>query len=169
MRLRPQYDPGPGGGYSDPNYVQYAGETFNGLQILGYDVSHAQSEWAARATPASAYYNAALPSFWWDPTVVVPGLPAVVTFSNQYKTLACGTTAGTVVTSLGLIQGNGNTSSGWTILPVSSDPTHYAISGNNLVTAGVLPCNASQAIWVQGTQSGGGIAVTGQVHVHVNP
>ena len=30
---------------------------------------------AKRANPPVAYYNVALPSLWWDPTVVVPGLP----------------------------------------------------------------------------------------------
>ena len=43
--------------------------------VLGYNVTHAMSDFAVRANPPVAYYNVALPSLWWDPTVVVPGLP----------------------------------------------------------------------------------------------
>ena len=39
---RPQYDPGPGGGFADVNYAKYGKMIINGLQVLGYDVSHAQ-------------------------------------------------------------------------------------------------------------------------------
>ena len=36
--------------------------------------SRAQAQ-AKRANPPVSYYNVALPSLWWDPTVMVPGLP----------------------------------------------------------------------------------------------
>jgi hypothetical protein len=41
----------------------------NGLQILGYDVSHAQSITDRRWGPFPWGYA---PSQWWDPTIVVP-------------------------------------------------------------------------------------------------
>ena len=106
--LRPLGDPGAGGGFSDPNYVGYAENTLNGLQILGHDVSHAQAVYNLRQNPSMNGYGYVGPSQDWDTTIVVPGLPAVVTFGNQFPTLACGAAPGTVVSSLALTQGNGN-------------------------------------------------------------
>ena len=161
---RPNYDPGAGGGFSDFNYTGYAEQTLNGLQILGFDLSHAQSVFAFRMGANAPGYVG--PSQWWDTSIVVPGIPAVVTYGNQFPTLACAAASGTVVSSLALIQGNGNASSGWTVLPTSSDTTHFVISGNNLVTAGSLPCNTTQAIQVQGTQPGSdGGNVVGQINL----
>ncbi len=76
IAYRPQYDPGPGGGFADPNYAAYGKMILNGLQILGYDVSHAQPLTDARqgATPTgpgSAVWNYEQYQ-WWDPTIVVP-------------------------------------------------------------------------------------------------
>ncbi len=162
---RPLYDPGPGGGFADVNYSGYAEMNLNLLQVLGFDVSHAQTDLATRYGPYPLPYE---PYMWLDPTVAAPGLPAVVTYGNEFPVLSCASAPGTVMSSLGLIQGNGNAPSGWTILPTNSDTTHFAISGNNLVTAGSLPCNASQAIQVQTTQTGGG-TVTGQINLHIGP
>jgi hypothetical protein len=75
-KFRPQYDPGPGQGYDDNNYTQAIGQMMSGLYILGYNVAHAKADFAVRA--GTAFYNPVLPSFWWDTTVVVPGLPAPV-------------------------------------------------------------------------------------------
>jgi hypothetical protein len=72
-KYRLAYDPGPGNGYANLNYVQYGGQTINGLHILGYNVSHATSDFNTRA--GIGYYNPAMPSYWWDPTIVIPGLP----------------------------------------------------------------------------------------------
>jgi hypothetical protein len=72
-KYRLQYDPGPGQGYADPNYVQYGGQTINGLHILGHSVPNAMSDFNARA--GTGYYQSGLPSNWWDPSVVIPGLP----------------------------------------------------------------------------------------------
>jgi hypothetical protein len=33
--------------------------------VLGYNVTHAMSDFAVRANPPVAYYNVALPSLWW--------------------------------------------------------------------------------------------------------
>jgi len=76
-KFRLAYDPGPGQSYIDPNYAQYGGQTIVGLSILGYNVSHATSDFATRC-PGSSCYNPTMPSFWWDPTIVVPGLPTPV-------------------------------------------------------------------------------------------
>jgi hypothetical protein len=73
-KFRFQYDPGPGQGYVNNNYSQYGGQTINGLAVLGFNISHALSDFAARCPPG-ACYNPAMPSNWWDPTIVVPGLP----------------------------------------------------------------------------------------------
>ncbi len=78
-KFRFQYDPGPNQGYVDPNYSQYGGQTINGLAVLGYNVSHATADFLSRCGPGAHganCYNQALPSNWWDPTIVVPGLPA---------------------------------------------------------------------------------------------
>ena len=50
--LRPLGDPGAGGGFSDPNYAGYAKNLLNGLQILGHDVSHAQTVYNSRQAPS---------------------------------------------------------------------------------------------------------------------
>jgi hypothetical protein len=76
MSARPQYDPGANAGYEDVNYDEYAGQMNNGLQIAGFNVTHAQADFAFR--DGGGGYNPASPSFNWDPTVVVPGLPAAV-------------------------------------------------------------------------------------------
>jgi hypothetical protein len=75
IAYRPQYDPGPGAGYVDPNYPKYGKMVINGLQILGYDVHSSQAETDIRqgATPGpgqGAYQYE--PYQWWDPTIVVP-------------------------------------------------------------------------------------------------
>jgi hypothetical protein len=72
-KWRPQFDPGACSGYPAVNYVQYAGNAINALNILGYKVSHAMADFNFRCGPQ--YYKLMLPSFNWDPTVVVPGLP----------------------------------------------------------------------------------------------
>jgi hypothetical protein len=80
-KFRFQYDPGSNQGYVDPNYSQYGGQTINGLAVLGYNVSHATADFLARCGPGANganCYNQALPSNWWDPTIVVPGLPTPV-------------------------------------------------------------------------------------------
>jgi hypothetical protein len=76
MSARPQFDPGANAGYEDTLYDQYAGQMGNGLQIAGFDVTHAQADFAFR--DGGGGYNPASPSFNWDPTVVVPGLPTAV-------------------------------------------------------------------------------------------
>ena len=72
-KYRLSFDPGPGQGYADPNYVQYVGQTINGLRILGYNVAHALSDFTTRGGPG--YYNSAQPSNFWDSTITIPGLP----------------------------------------------------------------------------------------------
>jgi hypothetical protein len=74
FKYRLQFDPGAGAGYSSPGYDQYGGQVINGLHILGYNVTHALADFAFR--DGNGGYNPALPSNWWDPTVVIPGLPA---------------------------------------------------------------------------------------------
>ncbi len=77
-KFRFHYDPGPGQGYVDPNYSQYGGQTINGLAVLGYNVSHATNDFLSRCGPqplGAGCYNPSLPSYFWDPTIVVPGLP----------------------------------------------------------------------------------------------
>jgi len=76
-KFRFQYDPGPGQGYDDFGYGQYIGNVINALHILGYNVSHATADYASRC-PADVCYDFEQPSFWWDPTIVVPGLPTAV-------------------------------------------------------------------------------------------
>jgi hypothetical protein len=66
---RPQFDPGPGGGFADVNYAPYGKMILNGLQVLGYDVSHAQSIADTRWGNNSWNYE---PYQWWDPTILVP-------------------------------------------------------------------------------------------------
>ncbi len=159
------FDPGANGGYLHGGYVPNMGVMINSLSILGFDVTHAKADFDFR-TNVNNWYFESEPSFFWDRTVVVPGLPAIVTFSKEFPILACGTSPGTAITSLGMIQGNGAGASGWKITK-SSDPSHYAVSGNNVITVGTVPCGASQMVEVQGTQSGGA-AVKGQIHLHVN-
>jgi hypothetical protein len=80
-KFRLQFDPGTNSNYIDPNYSQYGGQTINGLAILGYNVSHATSDFNTRCGPlpnGADCYNPALLSNWWDPTIVVPGLPTPV-------------------------------------------------------------------------------------------
>jgi hypothetical protein len=74
MKWRPRFDPGPGAGYNDSNYNISIGQLVNSLDILGYNVAHALTDVATRVVT----YNPALPSFWWDTTIAVPGLPAPV-------------------------------------------------------------------------------------------
>jgi len=74
LKLRLSYDPGAGGGYSSPNYMQYGGQKINGLHIAGYDVTHAMNAWDTRG----GGYNDQLPINNWDRTVVIPGLPTPV-------------------------------------------------------------------------------------------
>jgi hypothetical protein len=74
MRYRLAYDPGAGGRFSSPNYEQYGGQNITGLHILGYNVTHALSDFATRG----GQYNSQLPINWWDPTIVIPGLPTPV-------------------------------------------------------------------------------------------
>ncbi len=66
---RLQYDPGPGGGFADPTYSGYGKMIINGLQILGYDVSHAQTITNTRQGSNPWNYE---PYQWWDPTIIVP-------------------------------------------------------------------------------------------------
>jgi len=73
FKFRLAFDPGPGNGYVDVNYDQYAGQTLSALKILGYNVAHALSDFATR--DGNGGYNPTLPSNWWDPTVIIPGLP----------------------------------------------------------------------------------------------
>jgi hypothetical protein len=73
FKYRPLMDPGPGQGFVNNGYTQYGGQNINALHILGYDVSHAMANYNIRA--GTAFYNSSLPSEWWDPSVVVPGLP----------------------------------------------------------------------------------------------
>ena len=152
-----------GSDYFSPHYTSYMGQGMAAEMIMGYDVSHALADLDLRA-PVSQF-NTTTPQYNWDRNVVVPGLPAVVTYSDQFATLSCGAPAGTVVASLGLVKGNGNGPGAWTI-PMASDPAHFAISGNNLVTAGTIPCDKSYMVRVQTTQSGGR-SVLGELHPHV--
>jgi hypothetical protein len=72
-KLRPQFDPGPGSGFVSPNYVQHGGQIIYGLHILGYKVDHAMAAFDRQGGPG--YFQSSQPQFWWDPTVVIPGLP----------------------------------------------------------------------------------------------
>ncbi len=74
FKYRPLLDPGPGAGFFNNGYTQYEGQTIIGLNVLGYDIAHALSNFNIRA--GNSYYNSSLPSEWWDPSIVVPGLPA---------------------------------------------------------------------------------------------
>jgi hypothetical protein len=56
--------------YADGTYAPYGGEVMHGLKILGQDVSHALSIFAARGGESS--YNSSYPSQWWDTSIVVP-------------------------------------------------------------------------------------------------
>jgi hypothetical protein len=73
FKYRLSFDPGPGNGYVDPTYDQYAGQTLSALKILGYSVPNALADFAVR--DGNGGYNPTLPSNWWDPTVIIPGLP----------------------------------------------------------------------------------------------
>jgi hypothetical protein len=80
-KFRLQYDPGGNQAHVDPNYSEYGGQSINGLAVLGYNVSHATANFNFRCGPlpnGGNCYNPVTPSFWWDPTIVVPGLPAAV-------------------------------------------------------------------------------------------
>ena len=74
FKYRPLLDPGPGNGFADFNYEQNAGQNINGLHILGYDVTATTNNFNTRS--GGAPYNPTLPSYWWDASVVVPGLPS---------------------------------------------------------------------------------------------
>jgi hypothetical protein len=79
--FRYQYDPGAGQGYADPNYSDYMGALVNGLTIMGFDTSSVSSKFQSRCnlpSDSGGCYNPSLPSLWWDPTIVVPGLPPAV-------------------------------------------------------------------------------------------
>ena len=93
-----------------------------------------------------------------------------MTFGNQFPVIGCSTAPNAVVSTLNLIQGNGNPPSGWSISAISSDAADFAISGNNLVVAsgGISHCNTTQAVQVIGTQPGGG-TVTGQINLTIGP
>ena len=73
FKYRVAFDPGPGNGYADLNYDQYGGQTLNALKILGYSVPNALADFAVR--DGNGGYNPTLPSNWWDPTVIILGLP----------------------------------------------------------------------------------------------
>jgi hypothetical protein len=76
---RLQYDPGGGVGYVNLDYDSYTGLVVNGLAVLGFNVSHALTNFAFRCgLPYSSCFNPKEPSFFWDSTVVVPGLPTAV-------------------------------------------------------------------------------------------
>ncbi len=161
-KFRFAFDPGPGQGYLGSSYIPYMQQAIHGLHVLGYDTSHSQTDLTTRA---GSGFNTNTPQFDWDPTVTVPGLPPIVTHTHEFATLSCGVSPGTVVDTMGLT--GGATPGTWTIFK-TSDPTHYAISGSNLVTVGTLPCDASQMVQVKNTPSGGR-EVIGEMHLHVNP
>ncbi len=71
IEYRLQFDPGPGGGFADNTYAPYGKMIINGLQVLGYDMSHAQSVTDTRwgGGPTTWGY---LPYQFWDPTIFVP-------------------------------------------------------------------------------------------------
>jgi hypothetical protein len=73
FKFRLAFDPGPGNGYVGVNYDQYGGQILSALKILGYSVSHALADFAVR--DGNGGYNPSFPSFWWDQTVIIPGLP----------------------------------------------------------------------------------------------
>jgi hypothetical protein len=80
-KFRLQYDPGPNDSYIDPTYAPNGSQTINGLSVLGYAVSNATASFNSRCGPlpnGGDCQNPSLPSFNWDPTVVVPGLPTPV-------------------------------------------------------------------------------------------
>jgi hypothetical protein len=89
-KLRLTKDPGAGIGYVNNSYSQYAGQTINGLAILGYPVPHAQTSLANRCTasPGAVCYSTAMPSFWWDPTITVPGMPTPINTAEWALTSA---------------------------------------------------------------------------------
>jgi hypothetical protein len=74
LKLRLSYDPGAGGEYSAPNYMQYGGQKINALHIAGYDVTNAMTAFDTRG----GGYNDGQPINNWDRSVVIPGLPPAV-------------------------------------------------------------------------------------------
>jgi hypothetical protein len=75
IAYRPQYDPGPGGGFADNNYAKYGKMIINGLKILGYDVhtSEQAMDLQAGGTPDAGQGVYGYEQWqWWDPTIVVP-------------------------------------------------------------------------------------------------
>lgn len=79
-KLRFFYDPGQNSGGVNNNEGYAWGQIVNGLTILGYATSHATTNMLFYCgTPNGPICNNTnLPSYWWDPTIVVPGLPAAV-------------------------------------------------------------------------------------------
>jgi hypothetical protein len=77
MAARPTVDPGPLQGYQNQGYVMYANQMGNGLNIAGFDVSHEQADMLSREG-TSTFNLPTGPSWAWDPTVVIPGLPPAV-------------------------------------------------------------------------------------------
>jgi hypothetical protein len=71
---RPTFDPGGGGGYSDNNYTQYAGQMMTWWTVMGENVSDGLAHFNAPARNGPAYYHSDQPLEWGDPTVVVPGI-----------------------------------------------------------------------------------------------
>jgi hypothetical protein len=77
VNTRPTFDPGPGMGYQNNTYAMYASQMSNGLQVAGFNVTHAQADLLSRL--GSNLINVPTgPSWGWDPTVVIPGLPTPV-------------------------------------------------------------------------------------------
>jgi hypothetical protein len=93
-----QYDPGQGVGYLNPNYAKYLGMVANSLTVLGHSTTHVMANFASRCNLPSdtgGCYNTSYPSWWWDPTIVVPGLPQAVNAAEW--ALTSGSVSGTTV------------------------------------------------------------------------
>jgi hypothetical protein len=77
INSRPTFDPGPLQGYRNDTYFMYASQMANGLQVAGFNVSHAQADILSREGSNTINLPTG-PGWGWDPTVVIPGLPTAV-------------------------------------------------------------------------------------------
>jgi hypothetical protein len=77
VNSRPSFDPGPGQGYHNQGYTMYANQMGNGLKIAGFDVHLEQADMLSRVG-TNTFNLPTEPSWAWDPTMVIPGLPTAI-------------------------------------------------------------------------------------------
>jgi hypothetical protein len=129
MAARPTFDPGPLQGYQNDTYFMYASQMANGLQVAGFNVSHAQADILSREGSNTLNVPTG-PSWGWDRTVVIPGLPTAVN----------GTPRGDP--TVGVLPAYNNEYANWSkagLAPIGGIPNRSTQCGATVTPSGITP------------------------------